>query len=308
MLTQSVGVIGLGRMGSGIANHLVDEGYTVLGYDVGERARAAARETGVEVFDSPAKVAARCDVVLTSLPTPDTVTAVYTASDGLLAADDPFVALEMSTSDPDTTVSLAERASQANVTLIDAPVSGGPEDAAEGTLTALVGGPNDVVTSDPVENLLDAVATTYHHVGDVGAGHTAKLVNNVMTMGNLLLAAEAVSLGVRRGIDGERLFDALTNAGGASNQFRKRLPRILNRNFEAGFTVAFGRKDLGLALDAARGSDHSMPTTGLVYQLYTRAVQEGYAEEDIGAVAKLVESRDATIDSVTPVDESFDGY
>lgn len=231
----SIGVVGLGRMGSGIAARLAEADFDVVGYDLDETARANAADVGVDVRSTAAAVATGCDIVVTSLPTPGAVRAAYTASDGLLSSGASFVAVEMSTIDPDTTLAIAEQAADAGITFVDAPVSGGPKDATRGTLTVLIGGPASVIESEPVTRLLTTIADTRHHVGDVGAGHTAKLVNNVMSMGNLLVTMEAVSLGVRRGLDGELLLDALANAGGSSNQFRKRLPRVLNRNFEAGF-------------------------------------------------------------------------
>lgn len=307
MTDDSIGVVGLGRMGRSMAGGLLEAGFDVAGYDVDGAARGEATEAGVDVREDAAAVAAGADVVITSLPSSAAVRAAYTASDGILAAD-PAVALEMSTTDPEVTTALAAEAAEAGVTLLDAPVSGGPGAARDGTLTVMVGGPRDAYDRAPVQAVLSALADTTYHVGDVGAGHTTKLVNNVMSMGTLLLAMEAVSLGVRRGVDGETLLEVLSSAGGSSNQFRKRLPRVLNREFEADFSVELARKDLGLALDAARASDHAMPTTGLVYQLYTRAVQEGLAEEDAAAVAKLFEAEDAPIESETRVEDSFEGY
>lgn len=308
MARPTVGVVGLGRMGGSVAARLVDEGFEVHGYDVARAAREAAVADGVVLADGVAAVAGAVDVVVTSLPTPGVVRDVYLGDDGILAAGDgTLAAIEMSTIDPDTTVAVATAATDAGVPFVDAPVSGGPEDAAAGTLTAMVGGDERVVESPPVAPVLDALTTAAFHVGDAGAGHTAKLLNNVMSMGNLLLAMEAVSLGVERGLDGERLLEALSNAGGSSNQFEKRLPRVLNRNFEPGFSVALARKDLGLALAAADGSAHSMPVTALIHQLYTRATEEGYGEEDAGAVAKLFEYG-ARIEADEPVDESFEGY
>jgi 3-hydroxyisobutyrate dehydrogenase-like beta-hydroxyacid dehydrogenase len=307
MTSCSIGVVGLGRMGRSMAGRLVEDGFDVAGYDLDEGARRAAADAGVDVRTDAAAVATDADVVLTSLPSDDAVRAAYAASDGVLAAA-PAVALETSTINPEVTVDLAARAADAGVTFLDAPVSGGPEAAADGTLTAMVGGRRDDYEREAVQAVLGALADSRFHVGDVGTGHTTKLVNNVMSMGTLLLAMEAVSLGMRRGVDGETLLDVLSRAGGSSNQFRKRLPRVLNREFEPGFSVALARKDLGLALDAARASDHAMPTTGLVYQLYTRAVQHGLSEEDAAAVAKLFEAEDAPIESEEAVDREFEGY
>lgn len=307
MSRPTVGVVGLGLMGGSVATRLVEAGFDVHGHDVDADARQAAREAGVTVAEDAAAVARRTDVVVTSLPNPDVVRDVYLGPDGLARATDALVAVDLSTIDPDTTLAVAESVADRGGALVDAPVSGGPEDAAGGTLTVLVGGPAEVVDSPPVAPVLDAIADRSFHVGDVGAGHTTKLLNNVMSMGNLLLAMEAVALGVDRGLDGERLWTALSSAGGSSNQFEKRMPRVLNRNFDPGFTVAHARKDLGLAVEAGQGSDYSMPVTALVHQLYTRAAREGYAEEDVGAVAKLFE-RDHPVEADREVDESFEGY
>lgn len=307
MTEYTFGVVGLGLIGSAIGERLVEEGYDVAGFDIDEGACTAAAGAGIDVRPDAAAVATVSDVVVTSLPTTDAVRAAYTANDGILTADGEFIACEMSTIDPDTTLVVAERAAEAGVPFIDAPISGGPIAAEKGTLTVLIGGPADIVGAASVGTLFEAVADTRHHVGDIGAGHTAKLVNNVMSMSNLLVAMEAVSLGVRRGLDGEVLLDALADAGGSSNQFRKRLPRVLNRNFDPGFSVALGRKDLGLALDTARASDHPMPAAGLIYQLFTRAIEAGHAEADAAAVAKLFEGDDQ-IEAAGTVDESFEGY
>lgn len=307
MSQPTVGVVGLGRMGSAMAGHLLDSGFDVHGYDVVPEARERAAEQGIEPYPSAADLAAASDVVLTSLPNPDTVRESYLGEDGIAAGADDLVAIEASTIDPATTEEVALAAAERGVTLIDSPVSGGPEGAASGTLTIFVGGADDAVSSPPAKPVLDAISNKSFHVGQSGAGHTAKLLNNVMSMGNLMLAMEAVSLGTERGLDGERLLEALRNGGGSSNQFEKRMPRALNRNFDPGFPVSLARKDIGLALDTGEDTDHSMPVTAIIYQLYTKAISEGYGDEDAVAVAKLFES-DELIEADEHVDESYGGY
>jgi 3-hydroxyisobutyrate dehydrogenase-like beta-hydroxyacid dehydrogenase len=295
-------------MGGSAASYLESEGFDVHGHDVSPAAREAAAEHGVTVGETAAAVSDEVDVVVTSLPTPDIVKDVYVGEDGILdGSGDSLAAIEISTIDPDTTEQVASAAADAGVQFVDAPVSGGPEAASDGTLTMMLGGEEDVLDTPPVEPVIDALANPAYYVGETGAGHTAKLLNNVMSMGNLMLAMEAVAMGVDRGLNGEHLLDVLSNASGSSNQFEKRLPRALNRNFEPGFAVERARKDIGLALEAADRSDHSMPVTSLIHQLYVRAVQEGYGEEDATAVAKLFEG-DTLIESAEQVDEYYEGY
>lgn len=309
MADVTVGVVGLGRMGANMARRLVDEGLDVIGTDLDGEAVAALEEAGGEGRPSPVAVARDSDVVVSSLPGPETVESVYTAEDGLLAGDEGTVILETSTIDPDTIASLAAKAADHGVDVLGAAVSGGPEVSRDGTLTFMVGGDRSVFDRADVTTVLSALGRNVTHAGGVDAGHTLKLMNNVMSMGNLLLAMEAVSLGAARGIDGEVMLDVLSNAGGSSNQFEKRVPRVLNRNFDPGFTVDLGKKDLGLAVETATEMDQPMVAASLVHRLFVEASAKGYGAEDAAAVVKLFEeTTDVTVEADSHVDEAFGGY
>ncbi|THE65615.1 NAD(P)-dependent oxidoreductase [Salinadaptatus halalkaliphilus] len=310
MAKPAVGVIGLGRMGSSIATRLATSGYSVTGYDADNETVRNVTDGDVRRGESTDCVAAEADVIITSLPTPAVVEAVYLGDDGIDAGatrGDGVVALEMSTIEPDTTRRIAAKSD--GVELLDAPVSGGPSNCSDGSLVTIVGGDEDVYQLDAVQELLECLSDRTFYAGEVGAGHTVKLLNNVLSMGNLLLAMEAASLGVAAGVDGKVLEDILTNTGGASNQLRKRLPKALNRNFEAGFTVDYARKDTGLALEMGNNQEMPLMLTALVNQLYTRASAEGLGDEDCCSVVKLFEqSTGVPVESERYVDETFDGY
>lgn len=310
MSDGTVGIVGLGRMGGNMAANLVESGFEVRGFDVREDALGDFEDVGGIACESVAAVAVASSTVLTSLPDPAAVEDVYLGVDGLLAsAATGTVALETSTVDPGTTLAIADAADEHGVDVLGAPVSGGPGDSRDGTLTVMVGGSEAVFDRPQVQTVLDALGETVYHTGEVDAGHTVKLVNNVLSMGNLLLAMEAVSLGSARGVDGEVLLEVLGSAGGASNQLEKRLPRVLNRNFEPGFTVEFARKDLGLARDAAEDVDRPLLVGSLVHSLFTEASAEGLGEEDACAVVKLFERYgDAVVEAESRVDETFEGY
>jgi 3-hydroxyisobutyrate dehydrogenase-like beta-hydroxyacid dehydrogenase len=176
--------------------------------------------------------------------------------------------------------------------LLDAPITGGPENSRDGTLTGLVGGKRSVFESPAPQAVLNALCAEVHYAGQSGAGHAMKLLNNTMSMGNLLLAMETVALGSRYGIDGERLWEILGNASATSVAFESRMPRVLERDFEAGFTIDFARKDVGLAVEMADDEDYPMLMGNFVHRLYTQASDEGLGQEDVGAVLKMFE-RDA---------------
>jgi len=297
-------------MGGNMAQNLLEGGYDVIGQDLSDEAVERFEDAGGEAYESAAGVASDADIVITSLPNPPIVEAVYTGENGILDGDvTDTVAIEMSTIDPDTTVAVDEAAEGTGLDLLGAPVSGGPEDCARGTLTVMAGGEEAVFESEPVQTVLSELGAKVYHTGGVDSGHTLKLLNNTMSMGNLLLSMEAVSLGADRGVNGEVMLEVLSNAGGASNQFKKRMPRVLNRNFEAGFTVDFGKKDVGLALDTAEQMERPMFVGSLVHNLFTEASARGYGQEDIGAVVKVYEElQDEIVDADEEVDETFEGY
>lgn len=289
MSTTTVGVVGLGKMGGNMAKHLIDEGLDVRGHDVAPEAREEFSDYGGTVADSARDVAHESDVTITSLPNSDIVEAVYTGEDGLVAEDVETVFLEMSTIAPPTTEGLADAIEGTPADLLDAPITGGPENSRDGTLTGLVGGEREVFDADAPQEVLTTLCAEVHYAGSSGAGHAMKLLNNTMSMGNLLLAMETVVLGSRYGIDGERLWEVLGNASATSVAFESRMPRVLERDFEAGFTVDFARKDIGLAVEMADAEDYSMLMGSMVHRLYTQASDEGFGEEDVGAVVKMFE-------------------
>lgn len=289
MSTTAVGVVGLGKMGGNMAKQLVDEGFEVHGHDVQPAAREAFSEYGGTVAKDARDVAHQSDVTITSLPNSDIVEAAYTGKDGLVDESVETIFLEMSTIAPPTTEVLAEAIDETPADLLDAPITGGPENSRDGTLTGLVGGEESVFESDDAQAVLHALCAEVHYAGSSGAGHAMKLLNNTMSMGNLLLAMETVALGARYGIDGERLWEVLGNASATSVAFESRMPRVLERDFEAGFTVDFARKDIGLAVEMADAEDYPMLVGNMVHRMYTQASDEGLGEEDVGAVVKLFE-------------------
>jgi 3-hydroxyisobutyrate dehydrogenase-like beta-hydroxyacid dehydrogenase len=234
-------------------------------------------------------VAGRSDVVFTSLPWPATVREVYLGAGGVVEGARPgAILVDMSTVDPETTRAVHAAAAARGVHHLDAPVSGGYREAESGTLVIIVGG--ERAAFDRAKPVLDVLGATVHHAGPSGAGNIVKLVNNVMSMGNMLVAAEAFVLGVKAGMDAGTLFEILRTSAGRSYHFERRLPSILARNFAPGFTVDLARKDLGLAVDMARSHDVPVPATSLLHQLYSASSALGDGANDFAAIVKLFES------------------
>jgi 3-hydroxyisobutyrate dehydrogenase-like beta-hydroxyacid dehydrogenase len=288
--TPRVGFIGLGTMGGQMARRLVSQGYAVRGYDPSAERADRAKAAGVVLDSSPGRVAAASDLVLSSLPDPAAVRGAYLGEDGVLAgAHAGMTWIDMSTIDPETWREVAAKAVPAGIDCLDAPVSGGPAEAGSGKLVFLVGG--EAAVLERCRPVLMALATDLHHVGPLGSGLVVKLVNNVMSMGNMVVAAEAMVLGVKAGVDPRRLFEILSTSGGRSHHFLKRMPNVLAGDFTPNFSIALSKKDVSLALALAAGLGIPLPVASAVRQVYEAAAAQGLANQDMAAVTRLYEER-----------------
>lgn len=301
-----VGFVGLGNMGGAMVEAILAEGYRVTVYDVDAAAVSTSELSGARSAPSVGELAADVNLIFTSLPDSRAVREVYLGEEGILSsvrAGTVFV--ELSTIDPATIQEVEKSVSELGVTLLDVPVSGSPDEARRGELVLTAGGDREAL--EAIDAVLRCFGQKIQYVGSVGAAKTVKIVNNMMTMGNVLVAAEAFCVGVRAGIDPDLLFEVLSNSGGRSHHFTKRFPNALAGNFRPGFSVALGEKDLGLALEFSRSLGMPTPTTGLVRQMYGIAMSEGLSSEDIVAVIKLFENWGGTLARSSTDQQAEDG-
>lgn len=243
----SIGVIGLGNMGRGMALSLLRAGFAVTGFDVAEATRAALAGEGIAVVDSVREVVAASDIVILSLPTAEIVESVVAGEGGILAHARPgVIVVDTSTSHPQTSRKLAELLKAKRMGFIDAPVSGGPKGAANATMTMVIGADDaDLAVVMPV---LEKISAKRVHIGGVGAGNVAKIVNNLLCAAHLLTAAEALRIAEAAGVDATRLLDGLNAGSGRSGVTQSNLPTwVLNGAFDSGFTMKLMRKDIRLA-------------------------------------------------------------
>lgn len=243
----TVGVIGLGNMGRGMALTLKRGGHRVLGFDALPAIRAALTEEGIETFETMAPLCRDAEIVILSLPNAAIVEAVVAGDGGILAHAKPgLLVVETSTSHPETTRRLAALMEKVGMALIDAPVSGGPKGAISGTMTMVIGGAEaDVIRAMPV---LEVMSAKRVHVGPVGAGHVTKIVNNLLCAAHLLTGAEALRIAREAGVEAERLLEGLNAGSGRSGVTQVNFPTwVLNEAFDSGFTMKLMRKDVRLA-------------------------------------------------------------
>ncbi|OGK85305.1 MAG: hypothetical protein A2X52_05740 [Candidatus Rokubacteria bacterium GWC2_70_16] len=275
-----VGMIGLGRMGGPMAGRLLDAGLPLTLWARRPASLAALAARGAAVADSPAALAAGSDCVLTCLPRPADVEAV--AADVLAGARPGSALVEMSTIDPETSRRVAAAARARGVDYLDAPVSGGPEGAARGTLTIMVGG--EARALERCRPVLQALGARIHHMGPAGSGHLAKLCNQVLTGVAYAAVAEAVVLGAKGGLDPARLLEVLSTSSGRSRTLEQAGPAMLARAFDASFTADLAAKDLECALAAGRALTARLLLASTAHQCYVEMRGLGLGHLDQAAV------------------------
>jgi 3-hydroxyisobutyrate dehydrogenase-like beta-hydroxyacid dehydrogenase len=277
-----VGVIGLGAMGGSVARHLSELKVATTVYDLDPAAVDRAVAVGC-VAAASAEAAAHADVVITSRPSDAPLLGIMT-DPAVLASLAGGILIELSTVLPDTVQAIAARAGPYGIRVIDAPVSGGPGDAAGGTLVLFVGADEDaLIAARPVLDLLGRV----EHVGTVGMGKAMKLVNNTMSIGNLSVAAEALGLGRRIGLDEQRMVEVISASGGRSFMFGKHMPNVLKDDFTPGFTLSLSAKDIRLALRVAANAGFDMPIVSGVSSALERGIAQGYGADNFSSVVKV---------------------
>jgi 3-hydroxyisobutyrate dehydrogenase len=265
-----VGFVGLGRMGDPMVRRVAAGGVAVRGYDTAAGATEGLAGI-VTAVDSAADAAAGAPVVILMLPDSDVVEKVVDG--GLLdALGDGALLVDMSSSEPLRTRALARRVAERGVTLVDAPVSGGVSGARAGTLTIMVGGPVAAAAAlTPLLSLLGRV----RHVGDVGAGHALKALNNLMSAAHLLASSEAILAGQRFGLDPAVMLDAVNGSSGRSGSTENKWPNyVLPETYDSGFTAGLMVKDIRIALGLAEATGAPSQLAARTVELWGRAVEQ----------------------------------
>jgi 2-hydroxymethylglutarate dehydrogenase len=286
---MKVGFIGLGHMGKHMAASVIRAGYELTAYDINPAAREDPVLAGAAWADSPQAVARVSDVLITSLPGPDQVDEVMLAPGGALAGLAPgSYYIDMSTSTPGEMRKIADAAGSRGVSVLDAPVAGGMRGARLGTLTIMTGGSSEAF--DACRPVLEAMGEKIFLVGDVGAGHVAKLVNNMMTIINGLTAMEAMVVGAKAGLDVERLLEVVEAGTGSSYSLGVLRYVIFRGNFDpAKFALSLAAKDLRIAAEYAADIGVTMNVVPHASQVLADAVDQGLGDRDWSSYITLIE-------------------
>jgi putative dehydrogenase len=280
-------VIGLGSMGYGAAVSLLRAGFEVSGVDVRDDVLERFAKDGGRAERSPAAGARDAEAVLTFVVTAKQTDTVLFGDDGAAAAMAPgAVVIACATVPPLEAERLAARIDERGLLALDAPVSGGSIKAADGALTVMASG--SAAAFDKAEPFLKAIAAKVYRLGDKpGVGSRVKMVNQLLAGVHIAAAAEAMALGMRAGLDPQRLFEVISDSAGSSWIFQNRVPHILEGDYTPRSAVDIWPKDLGIVLETGKALGCATPMAAAAHELFAKAAARGLGREDDAAVVKI---------------------
>jgi 2-hydroxy-3-oxopropionate reductase len=284
-----VGYIGLGIMGASIARNLMKAGNELVVHNRSRKIVDTLVSEGAKAASSPKEVAEQVEFVFTNLPDSPDVEKVVLGQDGIIeGAHEGLIYIDNSTIKPETARMIAEKLKAAGVAALDAPVSGGDVGARDGTLTIMVGGPEDAFNK--AAPLFRAMGKAWVLVGDSGAGQIAKVCNQIIVGAQMAALAEALITAQKAGVDPSRVVEAIK--GGAAQMWTLDVkpPRLFAGNRQPGFKAYMQHKDLGIVLDTARTYGIPLPVTSVIMQLYSAMLEQGNRELDNSAIISVYES------------------
>ncbi len=285
---QTIGFVGLGKMGGNMAARYLGAGYTVYGEARNRRGAQSLIDQGLRWVDTPREVAEAADIVMTSLPNDDVVESVTTGSDGLIAGlGEGKIWADLSTISPGASRKLAARVRDdgRGARMLDTPVSGSVPQVQTGTLTIMVGGDEDAYRR--VEPVLHVLGTP-EYVGENGQGLVLKLAINISLAVQMLAFSEGLLLAQRDGIDPHRAAEIMAESPIGSPMLKARVPLVLDKPDETWFDVDLMHKDIRLARQAGAELATPLPTAAVADEILTRADELGYGHRDIAALHEVL--------------------
>jgi 3-hydroxyisobutyrate dehydrogenase-like beta-hydroxyacid dehydrogenase len=295
---NSIGFVGLGRMGSGMAARLVASGAPVLVYDIAQGAVDALVAKGATAAPSAKAVGAGADIVLVSLPKPQIVYDALLGENGVAAGGRARIIVDLSTSGSQMAQRIAADLTAKGIASFDAPVSGGIAGAREGRLSLMASGPEEHWAE--VEPLLLHLGKPFYMGATPGAGQTMKLVNNLLGAVAIAVTAEGMAMGIKAGLDPARMIEVLNQSTGRNAATQDKWPRsVLPRTFDFGFATALSLKDMRLCVAEAKALGMTLPLGDIAVSLLERTADTYGENSDFTSIARIVEA-DAGLDPERP--------
>ena len=285
---KKVGVIGLGIMGFSMATHLIKAGFELYVYNRTAGKSKPLEELGAKRCDTPAEVARHSEAVLVMVKADADVRDVVLGANGIMkGAKSGLIVLNGSTIMPKTNIEVAQELAKAGVDMLDCPVTGSGTEAKIAKISFLVGGKKEIY--EKCLPLFNAMGKISFHMGEIGTGSYMKLANNTLFVMNMLAVCEALTIAVKSGIDPEMFLKIVSVGGAQSAAADSRIPKIVNRDFAAAFTLNFMYKDMGLINQLTTDLGVCTPVLGVVKEMIHAAVLRGNGNDDVCGMIKWYE-------------------
>jgi len=282
-----IGFIGLGIMGKPMAKNLLKAGKSLVVYDTVAAPMDELAAAGAEKAASPAEVAKAVDIIITMLPNSPHVREAVSGKNGIMdVVRNGQIVVDMSSIAPLVSRELCALLEGKGAEMLDAPVSGGQEKAEKGTLAIMVGGKEDVYNK--VKDVLDLMGKS-NYIAGIGAGQTAKLVNQTIVGINIAAVAEGMSLAKKSGVDPEKVFNAIRGGLAGSQCLEDKAPRMFEGRYNPGFRINLHIKDLGNVQETSRALHLSMPMVAQVMEMMQNLAADGHESLDHGALGLFYE-------------------
>lgn len=282
---MKVGFIGLGVMGRPMAKNLLRAGYEVVCCDHHPENVRELTDEGAAAAANGCEIAQQCERIITMLPNSPHVKDAVLGPGGVLEGARPgTVLVDMSSIAPLATREISRACAEKGVEMLDAPVSGGEPKAIDGTLAIMVGGKRDVF--DQMTEMLRAMGSSVVYCGEIGAGNTTKLANQVIVALNIAAVSEAFMLAQKTGVDPALVFEAIRGGLAGSTVMNAKIPMILEQSFKPGFRIDLHIKDLNNVLETGHGVGAPLPLTAAVMEMLQTLHADGFGSEDHSAIAR----------------------
>jgi 3-hydroxyisobutyrate dehydrogenase-like beta-hydroxyacid dehydrogenase len=288
MPQQSIGFIGVGRMGGPMVRRLIDAGFDLTIFDTSESAVAPLVALGAKRAASPAQVASAAEIVIASLPTPPIVQAVALGPNGIAEGTKVKIFIDVSTTGATVAARVSEALAAKGITAVDSPVSGGIKGAENGTLAVMVSCPDE--TYAQVEPVLKNIGKLFYVGRRAGQGQTMKLLNNLLSGTAMAISSEAVVMGVKAGLDPQQMMDVINAGSGRNSATQDKIPRcVIPRTFDFGFAISLLNKDIRLCLEEAEAMGVPMIVGTAVRQLLAVTIATEGVNADMTETVRTVE-------------------
>ena len=281
---KKIGFAGLGIMGKPMAKNLLKAGYELVVFDINQEAVAEVVAAGAVKAENAKEVAAKSEAVITMLPNSPHVKTAVLGENGVLAGAKPgLILIDMSSIAPLAAQEVAAAVAKQGVEMLDAPVSGGEPKAIDGSLSIMVGGKQEIF--DRCVELLSKMGKSVVRCGDIGAGNTTKLANQIIVALNIAALSEALVLATKAGVDPELVFNAIRGGLAGSTVMEAKAPMILAGNFKPGFKIDLHIKDLANAIETGHDVGVPLPLTSSVMEILQALKVDGKGQNDHSGIA-----------------------